>query len=1038
MATTQTKVWTATSGTVTRTHKSNTSLKHGSGNNKRLYVDLIGDYNYRSWLKFENDWASVGRIVRAILVCYTDDGLGIADIPADSDLPSVRIRRLTSPFTEGNNVDETFDSSDYTAPSQTTTGETTSRMTNESNGINRIDITKIVNAWAPTGVKRSDGSTGSAAANHGLALIGFTNIDAKRAWSGWSEDAADSSMRPFIELTYEYGATAPDAPAEVSPTGTVASIEAFEGTFTDIRNTDTLRRSQVQVYGPAQAATIATDDFVTDANHGLANGAVIYFTSLTGGVGLTTFTAYYVRARTTNTFKVATANTDATIVNITDAYEAATWRTKVYDKTQAESNAAITAAVFSHIPENLHLVRNVTYGWRARVYDQEGQAGAWSSLTSVAVTNTNPDTPVLAPHGKTYATLDGVQFKGGTFSDPDAGDRLLAYQVQLSAYPEGDGHWDDGESILWDTGKRFVKYGDTDWSTPYGGMDLAAGTYYARARVWDNHQGLSSFDYATITLSANFIAEPNDSVNSIQMRPRAPWRILVKEMKFNTVGGNITGDASTNLLTSASAHSLRAGRKVRFSAITGGTGLVKGQDYYVISSGLTTTAFKVSETYGGSEVNFTTAVTAGTLTAVTTRGPGNVVAVLEDAFNVGASLLYNSPGEAHWTLGIAHPQLSVIEPRQTHYAIEFRQGDGWREVFQGLIVDFDASDTDIIFYGLDYLGLLDFTVDEHYDPANIDKAHDKGGSKYVNQTITAIVTDQLKRAREPVNSIVGFISTGSIATMDEQITVYSTYAATLPFTVSLLDSHRAGSGKMTRLWVRKTAAGGYEWVVTDDPGIERDNLRLRYGELVQGYRVVPFKEFATRVNAIGRDKNGVKVRYVSQQAPVLDENVWGRWMLPKFIDGVADANDMARRTRQASLSASKLGKQVALGLRSGVLQPRDGYDLMDQFPVDIEHGSVSTSAFGSGYWVAVGITWQALQRGDLNTTLTLRPREDGTAPSADLLTLQEISAQAEWQIGWQPPAALPVVSRYWLDQNTGKVYIRTGGALLFTGITGTI
>jgi hypothetical protein len=109
----------------------------------------------------------------------------------------------------------------------------------------------------------------------------------------------------------------------------------------------------------------------------------------------------------------------------------------------------------------------------------------------------------------------------------------------------------------------------------------------------------------------------------------------------------------------------------------------------------------------------------------------------------------------------------------------------------------------------------------------------------------------------------------------------------------------------------------------------------------------------------------------------------------------------------------------------------------DQFPVDIEHGSVSTSAFGSGYWVAVGITWTAQQRGDLSTTLTLAPREDDTAPDADLLVTAPISSQAEWQVGWKSPNPLLATSRYWLDQSTGIVYTRSEGALVKEGITGT-
>jgi hypothetical protein len=152
---------------------------------------------------------------------------------------------------------------------------------------------------------------------------------------------------------------------------------------------------------------------------------------------------------------------------------------------------------------------------------------------------------------------------------------------------------------------------------------------------------------------------------------------------------------------------------------------------------------------------------------------------------------------------------------------------------------------------------------------------------------------------------------------------------------------------------------------------------------------------------------------------------------------VADANDLKRRLQQAANTAGHLGKQVGLGIRSGVIQPKDGYEVCDIFPIDIEDGSVSTAAFGSGYWVAVGVTWETnAQDGKQNTYLTFQPREDAEEPDEDLLVLQPISEQAQWQIGWSDPNPLSASSKYWLDQSTGIVYVRVDGTLVAEGITG--
>lgn len=943
----QTKTTTVNKDTTVRRNFENANT-HGAGACKRYYVGRHGNFDYDTFIRLDFSgtfWDDVGKIVSAVLTLYTDDGLGLlGEFVQAADSPRVWVRRLTSSFSEGSAT--TFESGDYTNPSRTTSDGFTRYPSTGVLQAHQFDITALVEDWAPKTVKRRDGTPGGALTNHGIGLMGTTSASQNWAAVGENAESGLNAYKPVLTLTYEYGLTAPNTPTNLVPSAAVASIGSFQGDFADVKTTDQLRYSQVQVYTANKSGTAEADtDVLTITDHGYQNGDVIYLTGLTGGAGLSSFTAYSVRRLTSSTLTLSTLA--GAPVDITTDYTQVQSAKRIYDRTQAESNTAILNDRFDHVPSNLTTKANTTYQWRGRVKDQEGQWSAWTALTSFSVTNTDPSAPTLTPaSGSSYASLDSILFKSGTFSDANAGDYLLAYQIQMSAYPEGDANWDDDEFILWNTGKRYVTQGATNFEVPYGGASLDTGTYYWRARVWDNKHGVSNWTYATIDLTADFVVEAQDSVNSIQLRPRAPWRIVIKDM-------------------------------------------------------------------GAS------------------RGPGDIVAIIEDAYNVGASLLYNSPGEAHWTLSPSHPQISVIEPKQTHYAIEFRQGDGWREVFAGLVDDFDATDQDVIFYGKDYLALLDACVDDRYDPSNPDKAAESGGSKYVTDgqnSIGYIVRDQLVQATGKANSPVGFIGIAQSeatleALMAETVTIYSTYQQVLPFISGLLNSHRAGTGKRTRISVQKTTAGGYQFVITDDPGQVRDNLRLAYGELVQGYRVVAFGSgWGTRVDAFGRDKDGLIVRYDSQTAPGIDEAVWGRWSTVKFFDGITDANDLKRKTKQAAVEQSKLGRQVGLGLRSGVLQPRDGYDLCDIFPVSIEHGPVSTAAFGSGYWVAVGITWTAPQQGDLNTVLTLLPREDTVAPDTDLLILQPISPQAEWQIGWVPPDPLDASSRYWYDVATGITY----------------
>jgi hypothetical protein len=144
----------------------------------------------------------------------------------------------------------------------------------------------------------------------------------------------------------------------------------------------------------------------------------------------------------------------------------------------------------------------------------------------------------------------------------------------------------------------------------------------------------------------------------------------------------------------------------------------------------------------------------------------------------------------------------------------------------------------------------------------------------------------------------------------------------------------------------------------------------------------------------------------------------------QILNNIDDANDLQRRAKQLAVHAAKLGKQVGLGIRSGLLLPRNGYDVCDALPVQIQHGVVDTDRFGSGYWVVYGIAWEGGDDGSSTVILTLLPQEDSEAPDEDLIPSAPISTQAEWQVGWVPPDPIIVSSKYWVDQTTGKVYQR--------------
>lgn len=405
------------------------------------------------------------------------------------------------------------------------------------------------------------------------------------------------------------------------------------------------------------------------------------------------------------------------------------------------------------------------------------------------------------------------------------------------------------------------------------------------------------------------------------------------------------------------------------------------------------------------------------------RGPGDIAAVIMDAANVGASTMTNDTGEFYFTLPSTHPQIGECEPFQRHYSFQQYRGGRWVRLFEGILIDFDATEDDTVFYGLDYLGLLSLSVDVRHAPnEHPDKPIEKGGAKYVDKTIRYVIKDQLEAARDENNGHVGFINVNDseLDQVAERITIFSSYKERLSFIGGLMDSVKQGTGRRTRLWVVRQANGNYRWRFRRNAGTTRDNLKLQYGSLVQGYRILAFGEFATKVHGIGRITNEVKPRFFTDGGDV-GEGTFGRTRRAIVYNDLADKNDLKRRIRQAAAELSKVGKRVALGLRVVGLEPFEGWDLMDVVPVDIVHGVVNTNSYGSGYWVIWGTEYRVYPDGHDELTLVLRPKEDEQAPDEDLIDSDPPTGSDDWTSGCGEPDVVQEGDWYY-DRCSGETW----------------
>ena len=118
--------------------------------------------------------------------------------------------------------------------------------------------------------------------------------------------------------------------------------------------------------------------------HGLHAKDVIYFTSLTGGVGVSTFKPYFVSATglTANTFKLTTSLGGAG-VDVTTAYSALTWSVRVFTQKQKSSASEITAQRFNFVPTGFDPKTNIVESHISRLRSKLSQYGGAELIHTV-------------------------------------------------------------------------------------------------------------------------------------------------------------------------------------------------------------------------------------------------------------------------------------------------------------------------------------------------------------------------------------------------------------------------------------------------------------------------------------------------------------------------------------------------------------------------------------------------------------------------------------------------------------------------------
>jgi len=120
---------------------------------------------------------------------------------------------------------------------------------------------------------------------------------------------------------------------------------------------------------------------------------------------------------------------------------------------------------------------------------------------------------------------------------------------------------------------------------------------------------------------------------------------LVIEDTVNSFSG-VTGDASTDVIT-ASGTTFSNDQPIRFTALTGGSGLNTTTNYFVRDvSGDT---FKLATSIGGAAINFTTNITAATI--VNSHGASPNIAITQNTTDTNSAFVVTPKGTGAFILG---------------------------------------------------------------------------------------------------------------------------------------------------------------------------------------------------------------------------------------------------------------------------------------------------------------------------------------------------------------------------------------------------
>jgi len=348
-------------------------------------------------------------------------------------------------------------------------------------------------------------------------------------------------------------------------------------------------------------------------------------------------------------------------------------------------------------------------------------------------------------------------------------------------------------------------------------------------------------------------------------------------------------------------------------------------------------------------------------TNTTDRGRGSIAAIIHDAKNVGVSSYLNEGGEMFFTLPYNHPQITECVPLERHYRVDRFDEEAGRYVTlgQGLLEDYEATENETVFYGMDYMMVLQKTITTPSTTTLV---------TYNDKTFKDIYQSEMTQAVKEANSRLGFIDFALATSLLQGTWNYFTdlplviNAATTTYDIFTGGEPRgsfltnlaniAMEGTTTKVVFGNTLENDTElyngffcdmnWSPTPN-----NDIVLEYGGNVKAFSYSPnFRSLLTRTQVVATSiTNGVVPTKIwssvatSTLAPVATYGIIEGVFLEQDLANQAVVDNKAKYRLYQS-SPEKI-KSISIAVRDGSIIPFKRYKLGDDLRVIIKRGNVN-------------------------------------------------------------------------------------------------